>query len=259
MIDSLALSGALCVLTALAGSHAIAWRAGKAHGAAVVAPSFDAVEPSSPRRVVDNSHPAQDALRALDADFAAMPDYIETLLRQIDGVKSDAEEGIALVIGEVDTINGQAREQIGRMHASLDGSEALARSSERPRAIIASLQSTLDERTRQIRANFDSLSALAQEFDTLRPIIESISTIADKAFFLSINAAVEAARAGAAGSAFGLVAGEVRALSKLSQAASKDIGAGIATFTPKVRAANSIKWFVNLARSRAICPERDRT
>ena len=78
MIDSLALSGALCVLTALAGSHAIAWRAGKAHGAAVVAPSFDAVEPSSPRRVVDNSHPAQDALRALDADFAAMPDYIET-------------------------------------------------------------------------------------------------------------------------------------------------------------------------------------
>ncbi len=123
------------------------------------------------------------------------------------------------------------------MHASLDGSEALARSSERPRAIIATLKSTLDERTGQIRANFDSLSELAHEFETLRPIIETISTIStisDKAFFLSINAAVEAARAGSAGIAFALAAQEVRALSKLTQTASKEIGAGIATFTRRM-------------------------
>lgn len=120
------------------------------------------------------------------------------------------------------------------MHASLDGSEALARSSERPRAIIATLKSTLDERTGQIRANFDSLSELAHEFETLRPIIETIFTISDKAFFLSINAAVEAARAGSAGTAFALVAQEVRALSKLTQTASKAIGADIATFTRRM-------------------------
>lgn len=234
MIDSLAALGMIGAVATLVFSHVAAFRAGRANGAASVPPVDEATAPPAPVLVVDNSHPAQDALRALDADFATMPAYVETLLRQIDGVKIDAEEGIALVICEVDSINGQAREQIGRMHASLDGSEALARSSERPRAIIASLQTTLDARTGQIRANFDSLSALAHEFDTLRPIVETISAIADKAFFLSINAAVEAARAGAAGTAFGLVAEEVRALSKLTQSASKEIDAGIASFTRRM-------------------------
>ena len=236
MIDSLAALGLAGVVVALAGSHALAFRAGarrtdRTHSAAL---ACETPAPAMPVLIVDNAHPAQDALRALEADFAAMPAYVETLLRQIDGVKADTEGGIALVINEVDAINGHAREQIARMHASLDGSEALARSSERPRAIIASLQSTLDERTSQIRANFANLSELAHEFDTLRPIIETISTIADKAFFLSINAAVEAARAGPAGAAFGLVADEVRALSKMTQSASKELGAGIATFTRRM-------------------------
>lgn len=228
----LSLTGTALVL---AGSLALAWRAGRAQRQEAVPPAREPAPPPLPVLVVDNSHPAQDALRALDADFAAVPTYVETLVRQIDGVKCDTESGIALVIDEVNGINRQARDQVGRMHASLDGSEALARSSERPRAIIASLQSTLDERIAQIQANFDSLQALAQDFDTLRPIIESISAIADKAFFLSINAAVEAARAGPAGAAFGLVANEMRALSKMTQTASKEIGAGIATFTGRMQ------------------------
>lgn len=232
MIDSLAVLGWVAVAAALAGSHRLAFRIG--HARALAAAPQPEPAPPAPVLVIDNDGPAQEALQALDADFAAVPAYAQTLIRQIDGVKSDTEAGIALVIDEVDAINGQAREQIARMHASLDGCEALARSSERPRAIIGSLQSTLDRRTAQIRANFDSLGELAHEFDTLRPIIETISTIADKAFFLSINAAVEAARAGASGAAFGLVAEEVRALSKLTQTASKEMGAGIVTFTRRM-------------------------
>lgn len=231
-LTALSLTGTALVL---AGSHALAWRAGRAQRREAAPRASEPAPPPLPVLVVDNCHPAQDALRTLDADFAAVPTYVETLVRQIEGVKSDTESGIALVIDEVNGINRQAREQVGRMHASLDGSEALARSSERPRAIIASLQSTLDERIAQIQANFDSLQVLAQDFDTLRPIIESISAIADKAFFLSINAAVEAARAGPAGAAFGLVANEMRALSKMTQTASKEIGAGIATFTGRMQ------------------------
>lgn len=216
----LSLTGTALVL---AGSLALAWRAGRAQRQEAVPPVSEPAPPPLPVLVVDNCHAAQDALGALDADFAAVPTYVETLVRQIDGVKSDTEPGIALVIDQVNGINRQARDQVGSMHASLDGSEALARSSERPRAIIASLQSTLDERIAQIQANFDSLQALSQDFDTLRPIIESI------------NAAIEAARPGPAGAAFGLVANEMRALSKMTQSASKEIGAGIATFTGRMQ------------------------
>lgn len=225
-----------CAALALAGSHALAFRTGRkrAEASAAVAVVDRPILPPPPVLVVNNDLPAQDALRAIDADFSTVPAYVSTLLRQIDGVKTDAEDGIALVIGEVNAINGQAREQIARMHASLDGSQALARSSARPGEIIGTLQATLDERTADLRNNFDSLSELAHEFQTLRPIIETISTIADQAYFLSINAAIEAARAGPAGVAFSLVAGEVRALSKLTQAASKDIGVGITTFTARI-------------------------
>lgn len=235
--------GLFGTVAALAGSHYLAFRAGRRQRSATLAectsdPSGSPampVMPTVPVLVVDNTDSANAALKLLDTDFATVPAYIATLRHQIDGVKADTEQGIALVISEVDAINGQAREQIGRMHASLDGSEALARSNDRPREIIGSLQTTLDERTDQIRTNFDSLSELAREFQTLRPTIESISTIADKAYFLSINAAVEAARAGPAGSAFALVAGEVRSLSTLTAAASREIGAGIATFTRRMQ------------------------
>ncbi|WP_408589822.1 methyl-accepting chemotaxis protein [Novosphingobium sp.] len=256
MIDLLASLGPASLslsVTALvlAGTHALAFRAGRrqvarsgpatehetrpeAEDDAGEDTGWAAAAPPQSVLVVDNDQPARSALRALDAEFGAVPVYVETLLRQIEGVKTDAEAGIALVIHEVDAINGQARDQIGRMHASLDGSEALARSSARPREIIGNLQATLDERTAQIRTNFDSLSELAQEFQSLRPIIDTMAAIADQAYFLSINAAVEAARAGSAGAAFALVAGEVRALSKLTQNASKEIGAGIATFTRRM-------------------------
>jgi len=224
-------------VTVLAFSHGFAFRAGRKRrevtASEVCIPATEPA-PAGPVLVVDNGHPALDALRGLDADFIAVPAYVETLLRQIEGVKADAEEGIAQVISEVGTINGQASEQIGRMHASLDSSEALARSNERPRQIISSLQSTLHARTEQLRTNFASLSDLAHQFETLRPLIGTISTIADKAFFLSINAAVEAARAGSGGAAFALVAGEMRALSTLTQTAAKDIGEGIATFTSRM-------------------------
>jgi methyl-accepting chemotaxis protein len=235
MIDILIGSAALAVL---AVSNVLAYRMGRASRSARVEPDVvECVPPTAVQLVVDNtpSTSAQHALDTLTDDFAALPVYVETLLRQIDGVKSDAENGIALVIDEVGQINAGARDQIGRMHASLDGSEALARSSQRPREIIDRLEATLDARSQQIQANFDSLNQLAGQFDAIRPAIEAVAAIADKAYFLSINASVEAARAGSAGAAFGLVANEVRALSKLTEQASRQIGDGIKLFTHRMQ------------------------
>lgn len=52
----------------------------------------------------------------------------------------------------------------------------------------------------------------SQLTDKFNPIIQSISDIADKTRVLSINASIEAARAGSSGKGFGVVAGEVRKL-----------------------------------------------
>ncbi len=59
--------------------------------------------------------------------------------------------------------------------------------------------------------------------DNIKPILDAITDIADRTKLLSLNASVEAARAGAAGEGFSVVAQEVRKLSDGSQAETEKI------------------------------------
>lgn len=62
-------------------------------------------------------------------------------------------------------------------------------------------------------------SVLQDSINDLREIVKSISAIADQTQLLSFNAAIEAARAGSAGSGFAVVATEVKNLAKETRAA----------------------------------------
>ena len=68
---------------------------------------------------------------------------------------------------------------------------------------------------------------ILQTLDSVNKIsnkISIISEIADKTDILSINAAIEAARAGDAGKGFAVVAQEIRKLADITQIAAKEIG-----------------------------------
>lgn len=62
-------------------------------------------------------------------------------------------------------------------------------------------------------------SVLQNTVDDLREIVKNISSIADQTQLLSFNAAIEAARAGAAGNGFAVVATEVKNLATETRAA----------------------------------------
>ena len=73
------------------------------------------------------------------------------------------------------------------------------------------------------------LKALEARSEDVGQIVEMLDDVASETNILSLNAAIEASRAGAQGKGFGLVAEEVRKMAERAATATKDIGAYIET------------------------------
>lgn len=87
---------------------------------------------------------------------------------------------------------------------------------------MARQQAAVAEITRKLKA----LEARSEE---IGQIVEMLDDVTSETNILSLNAAIEASRAGAQGKGFGLVAEEVRKMAERAASATKDIGAYIET------------------------------
>jgi methyl-accepting chemotaxis protein len=87
---------------------------------------------------------------------------------------------------------------------------------------MARLQAAVAEIVRKLKA----LEARSEE---IGQIVEMLDDVTSETNVLSLNAAIEASRAGAQGKGFGLVAEEVRKMAERAASATKDIGAYIET------------------------------
>ncbi|MGB8455125.1 MAG: methyl-accepting chemotaxis protein [Anaerocolumna sp.] len=90
--------------------------------------------------------------------------------------------------------------------------------------------STMEELTKQSEATsnitkyvVDNITALETKSNSIKTIIQVINEIADQTSLLSLNASIEAARAGDAGRGFAVVADEIRKLAEGSMQAANEI------------------------------------
>jgi methyl-accepting chemotaxis protein len=81
-----------------------------------------------------------------------------------------------------------------------------------------------------------SIAALDRQSHSIGSIIESISDIADHTGLLSLNAFIEAARAGSHGAGFGVIAHEIRQLSQESARAAQEVKNSLLTISELVGA-----------------------
>lgn len=90
------------------------------------------------------------------------------------------------------------------------------------------------------KSSVEIIEKLNRQAGEINKITELITDIADQTNLLSLNAAIEAARAGSSGSSFAVVAGEVRALAEKSAAAAAEIENIVFSITSSSREAAGI-------------------
>lgn len=171
----------------------------------------------------------------LQADIRATQTFLETLRGQVDGVQQDVADGVTAVVAQVEAVNRLSTGQRERIAHSLAGVDTMRNALEVPRTIIGRLGEMLAERDRSITENYAGLQSLAREFQGLRGALDVISQVADKAFFLAINASVEAHRHGEAGAAFGLIATEMRALATQTAVGAREVSDSINSFAERMQ------------------------
>jgi methyl-accepting chemotaxis protein len=167
-------------------------------------------------------------------DMRHMSPYLGQLKTCLDQAMHASEEGAILVIEKMNTIHQVSIEQFERIRTTETQGQALTQIMN-DKAMVdtqlgAILQMFVENQEAEVEANLTRLHRL-QEVKDLGSMVEVIATVARQTNLMSINAAIEAARAGDSGRSFAVLATEIRELSNRTSAVAVDIGQRIEAAT----------------------------
>ena len=153
--------------------------------------------------------------------------HVESAQQQLQQAVEQVLQSFVQILGELDAV-------VGETPGATDGADprvaVLASCDARLRRLLQDFEGIVRSRDETL-ATVETLSNVA---NGLRDMAEDVSRLARQTNLLSINAAIEAARAGASGRGFAVVAGEVRRLSTESGETGRRIGGQVAQFSDTV-------------------------
>lgn len=180
------------------------------------------------------------AAAVLDPDLlgdalSMLPPYCDVASVQLADVVTQTEEAaISLIehMADIDALSevmaGDARDLSATVLSTQSQLAKVSESNVELAQVVHRLTETYVRRSRR-------LSVLVEDVRGLDRHVSAIEEVTRATKILALNAKIEAARAGAAGAAFAIVADEVRALSERSDKAAKAIGASIIQVTAELR------------------------
>jgi len=183
----------------------------------------------------------------LGKSLEKMSRNLRKLLREVRNAADQVAEGADQIAGSSQSLSEGTNEQASSLE-EITSSLVQISSQTRSNAENASRAMTLAEKARktagfgkqEMENMISAMNGISESSRSVAKIIKVIDEIAFQTNLLSLNAAVEAARAGRYGKGFAVVAGEVRSLAGRSSHAAKDTAELIESALEKVENGNSI-------------------
>lgn len=184
------------------------------------------------RHAAASEQAARDVATLLGEAASTWSGNLSTAQGQMREATDQLLGGFAQILEQLDAIVAPAGAAFPGNDAALDERSAVLQACESQlRSLVANFQSFVQSREQIL----GSVRSLAGASGNLGGMAEDVAKLARQTNLLSINAAIEAARAGTSGRGFAIVAAEVRRLSVESGDTGKRIGDQVNDFGERMR------------------------
>jgi len=162
------------------------------------------------------------------AAVEASLDLDREISRKLDEAVARTETSALAIMEQVRALCDRSTELASRLQKANNDAAEFEQDITDNAAALAQLARFLECLPVRLQRDLACISDIAGEIKGLSGMAENVQAISMQSHLLSINAAIEASRAGSAGHAFKVVAAEVRALAANSHTAAAHIGGSLA-------------------------------
>src|SRR5574344_2152894 len=161
------------------------------------------------------SENVKSAIKAVFSDLVGTSKNLEKLSNDLTNSSHKLSEGATEHAASLQETSSTLEESSSMVHQTTQNTKEADK-------LAKQTKDSADKGTKEMQVMLDAMKELKTSSDEIAKIIKVIDEIAFQTNILSLNAAVEAARAGDAGKGFAVVAEEVRNLAQRSAEAAKD-------------------------------------
>jgi methyl-accepting chemotaxis protein len=153
----------------------------------------------------------------------------DEICRKLDDAVGKTEQSALAIMGQVRALCDRSASLVTRLGAATAEAGQFESEIQGNVDALEHMASFLAQLPERLHRDLDHIAGIAAEIKSLSDLAESVQVISMQSHMLSINAAIEASRAGPGGEAFKVVAQEVRELAANSHGAASSIGKSLAT------------------------------